>query len=97
MKLFKKIEDSLLTSTKYTKVIDLAHQGKSYREYTKKVEEEEINNLYVAITRAKNTLYIVRWKIEYFHEHIQGEILASIPKEQKDNFIDDLKNISNEK
>lgn len=95
---FQKIEDSLLTSTKYTKVIDLAHQGKSYREYTKKVEEEEINNLYVAITRAKNNLFILYdEKIEYFHEHIQGEILASIPKEQKDNFIDDLKNISNEK
>lgn len=59
---FSDINFSLFTHTKYKEIIKNALDNNIIESYEEKEELEEINNLYVAITRAKHNLIIINDK-----------------------------------
>lgn len=68
---FENVIDSIFCNSRYKIVLDRIYQNDSVKEYDRKIEEEKINNLYVATTRAKNNLFIVSNE-DYFEEFEVG-------------------------
>lgn len=60
---FNEIKFYVFYSPKYKKIIELVFPNE-FKRYKNKLEEEEINNLYVALTRAKNNLFYITDQIE---------------------------------
>lgn len=62
---YKKVKFSLFVKNGYTKIIENCFV-EEMKEIRQSQEEEEINNFYVAVTRAKNNLIVVTENPEYF-------------------------------
>lgn len=73
---YENVEFSLFLKNGYAKVIDYSHPAisKAYKEVE---EEEKINNLYVALTRAKNNLIIIS-------ENLESDVLGELKIEDSE-------------
>lgn len=62
---YEEVKDFLLTNTKFNSILKLLSSELVYLEENRiKEEHEEINNLYVALTRPKNNIYIALEKYD---------------------------------
>lgn len=62
---YEEVKDFLLTNTKFNSILKLLSSELGYLEENRiKEEHEEINNLYVALTRPKNNIYIALEKYD---------------------------------
>ena len=71
------IDFSLFYKPKYRKIVEKCFPNVVER-YNKKYEEEEINNLYVALTRAKNNMIIIDTTIKIERKNAKEKIETSI-------------------
>lgn len=96
---FNDIENFIFIDKKYEKI--LHHLGDSYdflKELEIKKDQEEINNIYVALTRAKKNLFLVMGENEnrYLKNSIDGLFdikCGKISRTEKDENIQRVKNI----
>lgn len=61
---YSQVKSFLITDNKFNKILESIEGIDYLKEKQMKREQEEINNLYVALTRPKNNIYVVVEKIE---------------------------------
>lgn len=96
---FNEIENFIFVDKKYEKILD--YLGDSYnflRELEIKKDQEEINNIYVALTRAKKNLFLVMAGSEnkYLKSSIDGLFnvkCGKISRTEKNENVERVKNI----
>ncbi len=80
---YEKIKNWVLIDEKFEKILEYLGKNFNFLEkMNKKQQEEEINNLYVALTRAKNNLILVTDKIS----SILGESLKGLKEAKNGEF-----------
>lgn len=96
---YEETKFSLFYRTKYDKILNFCFP-EIFNEYKTKLEEEEINNKYVALTRAKNNLFYISQKSKSVKNSFElgkfssDSIEEKIEKEKSEEINNDLMDLT---